>query len=118
MENSIMHPLSSFTDFQKIHIYSGTIVQAEGFPKARSPAFKIWVDFGEKIGILKTSAQITNLYTLETLVGKQVMGCVNLGEKNIAGFQSQFLLLGFSDEKGHISLASPDHKVPNGQRLH
>lgn len=108
----------SYEDFTKVDLRSGTIVKAEAFPEARKPAYKIWVDFGADIGLRQTSAQVTVHYTPETLVGRRVMGCVNLGTKNIAGFSSEFLLVGFSDEAGAIVLAAPDSAVPNGQKLH
>ena len=107
----------TWEEFEQVNIRSGTIVKAEEFSKARKPAFKVWADFGSEIGILQTSAQITVHYTPESLIGRSIMGCVNLGEKNIAGFISQFLLLGFSDEKGAISLVRSDPKVPNGMKL-
>lgn len=108
----------TYDDFERVNLRSGTIVKVEEFPRAKKPAYKVWVDFGIEIGILQTSAQVTAHYTPETLVGKQIMGCVNLGEKNIAGFLSQFLLLGFSDEDGNICLITVDPKVPNGQKMH
>lgn len=108
----------TYEDFQKVQLKSGTVIKAELFPKAKNPAYKIWVDFGEEIGILQTSAQITVNYTPESLVGKSVIGCVNLGDRNIAGFVSQFLLVGFTDARGAITLATSDSKVPNGQKLH
>ncbi|CAM4485051.1 MAG: putative chaperone CsaA [Legionella sp.] len=108
----------SFDDFAKVELRSGTIVKVEPFPRARKPAYKVWVDFGNDIGILQTSAQITVYYTPETLIGHSVVGCVNLGEKNIAGFLSQFLLVGFSDANGAICLITTDPKVPNGEKLH
>ena len=74
--------------------------------------------FGEEIGVLQTSAQVTVHYTPESLIGRSIIGCVNLGEKNIAGFTSQFLLVGFSDSDGAICLITVDPKVPNGQKLH
>jgi tRNA-binding protein len=107
----------TFDDFLKIDIRSGTIIRAEPFPKTKKPAFKIWVDFGPEIGVKQSSAQITVHYTPESLIGRQVAGVVNFGTKNIAGFESQFLVLGFEDEKGAISLIAPDPKVPNGKRL-
>ncbi|EEZ95600.1 export-related chaperone CsaA [Legionella longbeachae D-4968] len=97
---------------------SGTVVKVEEFPRAKKSAYKIWVDFGEQIGVLQTSAQVTIHYTPESLLGRSVVGCVNLGEKNVAGFISQFLLVGFSDENGAICLITADPKVPNGQKLH
>ena len=107
----------TYADFEKVDLRSGTIVQAEEFPKARKPAFKIWVDFGPQIGVLQTSAQVTHHYTLQSLIGKSVVGCVNLGEKNIGGFLSQFLLVGFADEKENICLVTVNPSVPNGQKL-
>lgn len=108
----------SYDDFTNVDLRSGTIVKAEPFERAKKPAYKIWVDFGPEIGVLQTSAQITVNYTLDSLVGRSVVGCVNLGEKNIAGFTSQFLLVGFSDENGAIALVTSTEKVPNGQKLH
>lgn len=108
----------TYQDFEKVELRSGTIVKAELFAAARKPAYKVWVDFGNEIGIKQTSAQITVHYTPETLIGKKVIGCVNLGTKNIAGFISEFLLVGFSDEQGAIRLATVDGFVPNGQKLH
>lgn len=108
----------TYDDFEKVELRSGTVVKVEEFPKARKPAYKVWVDFGEGFGVLQTSAQVTVHYTPETLLGRSVVGCVNLGEKNIAGFTSQFLLVGFADENGAICLITTDPKVPNGQKLH
>ncbi|ARB91876.1 tRNA-binding protein [Legionella longbeachae] len=108
----------SYDDFAKIELRSGTVVKVEEFPRAKKSAYKIWVDFGEQIGVLQTSAQVTIHYTPESLLGRSVVGCVNLGEKNVAGFISQFLLVGFSDENGAICLITADPKVPNGQKLH
>ncbi|MCX7338159.1 MAG: tRNA-binding protein [Alphaproteobacteria bacterium] len=108
----------SYDDFDRVDLRSGTIVKAEEFPRAKKPAFKVWADFGPTIGVLQTSAQVTAHYTPETLVGRQIVGCVNLGEKNIAGFLSQFLLVGFADDNGAICLVTVDPKVPNGQKMH
>jgi tRNA-binding protein len=108
----------TFEEFERVNLRSGTIVKVEEFPRAKKPAYKVWADFGPEIGILQSSAQVTAHYTPETLLGKQIVGCVNLGEKNIAGFLSQFLLVGFADDNGAICLISPDPKVPNGKKLH
>lgn len=108
----------TYEEFERVNLRSGTIIKVEEFPKAKKPAYKVWVDFGSDIGTLQTSAQITRRYTPSSLIGRQVVGCVNLGEKNIAGFLSQFLLVGFSDEEGGICLMTVDPKVPNGQKLH
>ena len=107
----------TYQEFEKVHLRSGTITKVEEFTRTNKPAFKVWADFGPEIGVLQTSAQITVHYTLDSLVGKQIVGCVNLGEKNIAGFKSQFLLVGFPDENGAICLITTDRKVPNGQKL-
>jgi tRNA-binding protein len=108
----------TYEEFEKVELRSGTVVKVEEFPKARKPAFKVWADFGPKIGVLQTSAQVTVHYTPKTLLGRQIVGCINLGEKNIAGFLSQFLLVGFSDENGGICLVTVDPKAPNGNKLH
>ncbi len=107
----------SFDEFEKIFLISGTILKVEDFERAKKPAFKIWADFGDEFGVRQTSAQVTLHYTKDSLIGKQIVGCLNLGERNIAGFKSQFLLCGFADENGAISLITPDHKVPNGVKL-
>lgn len=109
--------LISYTDFEKVDLRSGTIVKTEAFPRTKKPAYKVWVDFGDSIGIKQTSAQITQHYSLQSLPGKQVVGCINLEPKNIAGFISEFLLLGFKDETGAICLVTVDPKVPNGEKM-
>lgn len=108
----------SYKDFEKVDLRSGTIIKAEEFSRAKKPAYKIWVDFGQELGILQTSAQVTKHYTTESLIGRSIVGCVNLGEKNIAGFTSQFLLVGFSDNNGDICLVTVEPSVPNGKKLH
>lgn len=108
----------TYQDFEQVELRSGTIIKAEPFPKAKKPALKVWADFGEEIGILQTSAQITAHYTPDSLIGRSIVGCLNLGEKNIAGFMSQFLLVGFSDENGGICLITIEPKVPNGKKMH
>ncbi|AHE67453.1 tRNA-binding protein [Legionella oakridgensis] len=108
----------SYDEFANVDLRAGTVVKVEEFPRAKKPAYKVWVDFGPVLGILQTSAQVTVHYKPESLLGKKVIGCVNLGEKNIAGFTSQFLLVGFSDAHGAISLATVLHDVANGSKLH
>lgn len=108
----------TWEEFEKVELRSGTIIKAEVFERTRKPAYKIWADFGPQIGVLQTSAQVTVHYTPDILVGRKIIGCVNLGEKNIAGFLSQFLLLGFNDGKDGVCLAIVDPLVPNGQKLH
>lgn len=108
----------TYDTFEQIDLRSGTIVKAEEFPRAQKPAYKVWADFGPNIGVLQTSAQITKHYTPKDLIGKQIVGCVNLGEKNIAGFMSQFLLVGFTDASENVCLITVDPVVPNGQKMH
>ncbi len=107
----------SWDEFEKVDVRCGVVVRAEAFPKAKKPAYKVWVDFGPAIGVKQTSAQITVHYTPETLVGRSVAGCINLGTKNIAGFTSEFLLLGFADENGAICLIAPEPAAPPGQKM-
>jgi tRNA-binding protein len=107
----------SYDEFSRVELRSGTIVKVEQFQRAKKPAYKVWSDFGPEIGVLQTSAQVTIHYTTESLIGRQIVGCVNLGEKNIAGFLSQFLLLGFADADGAVCLPTVDPRVPNGQKL-
>lgn len=112
-----MTAIITYDEFEKVDLRSGTIVKVEEFPKARKPAYKVWVDFGADIGIKQTSAQVTAHYTPDALVGKQVVGCVNLGSKNIGGFVSEFLLVGFPDVNKSVCLITVDPRVPNGEKL-
>ena len=105
-------------DFFRTDIRLGTIVRAEPFPEARKPAIKLWVDFGPEIGERKSSAQITDHYTPETLVGRRVLGVVNFPPRQIGKFRSEILVLGLSDSNGDIVLIRPDQDVPIGERLH
>ncbi|MCB9989993.1 MAG: tRNA-binding protein [Rhodospirillales bacterium] len=107
-----------FDDFAKVDIRAGTIVQAEIFPEARRPAFKLTIDFGEELGIKKSSAQITKHYTPESLIGRKICAVTNFPPKQIGPFMSEVLVLGFSDEAGDIVLIAPDQDVPNGTKLH
>ena len=108
----------SYDEFEKVDFRSGTIVKVESFPRAKKPAYKVWADFGSEIGILQTSAQVTVHYTPESLIGRSIVGCVNLGEKNIAGFTSQFLLVGFADQNEGICLITVEPNVPNGNKMY
>lgn len=108
----------SFDDFLKVEVHAGTIVAVEPFPEARKPAFKLSIDFGPAIGIRRSSAQITALYTPEQLAGRQVIAVTNFAPRQIGPFMSEVLVLGLSDSEGRTSLLAPDHPVPNGARMH
>ncbi len=107
-----------FADFLKVDIRTGTVVKAEPFPEARRPAIKLWVDFGEDLGVRQASAQVTAHYTAQGLVGRQVAAVVNFPPKQIGKFMSECLVLGFADADGAIVLVAPDADVPDGARLH
>ena len=107
----------SWEDFEKVELRVGTVVDVQDFPEARKPSYIVWVDFGAEIGIKKSSAQITHLYTKESLKGKQVMGVVNFPPKQIGPIRSEFLLTGFVLDTGEVVLAVPDKKVPKGLKL-
>ena len=103
--------------FESVEMRAGTIVEAEAFPEARKPAYKITVDFGPDIGLKRTSAQVTTVYSAKELVGKQVMGVLNFPPKQIGPFRSEFLLAGFYRQDGAVILAIPERPVQNGARL-
>ena len=107
----------TYADFERVDIRVGTIVEALPFPEARKPAYKLTIDFGPEIGTKKSSAQITVHYTLEELVGRQVLAVVNFPPRQIGPVRSEVLTLGFEDEAGAIVLAGVDHPVPNGKKM-
>ena len=108
--------MATFDDFMKIDIRVGEIIQAEVFEKARKPAYKLWVDFGEEIGIKKSSAQITDCYELEELIGRQVLAVVNFPPRQIGSFMSEVLVLGTYSDQG-VVLIQPERPVKKGDRL-
>lgn len=108
--------MAVFEDFLKLDIRVGEIVKAEVFEKAKRPAYKLWVDFGEETGIKRSSAQITECYSPEQLIGRQVMGVVNFPPRQIADFMSEVLVLGVYAEQG-VVLIQPDQKVKKGDKL-
>ena len=109
--------LVEYDVFSSVEMRSGTIVRVEAFPEAPKPAYKVWVDFGPDFGVRQTSAQVTVHYTQEQLMNRQVMGVLNLGTKRIAGFKTEFLLVGFPDEAGTVCLVGAREVVPNGAKL-
>lgn len=107
----------SFDDFMAVDIRAGTIIRAEPFPEARKPAIKLWVDFGPDIGEKKSSAQITEHYDPDALIGRQVMAVVNFPPRQIGPVMSEVLVLGVYDADGAVVLLAPDISVPNGGRM-
>ena len=112
-----MTQTATIDDFDRIDIRAGTIVDAKPFPEARKPSIRLWVDFGEGIGIRQSAAQITVHYSPDRLIGRQVMGVVNFPPRRIAGFESQVLVLGVPDENGAVVLLAPHIRVPDGGRM-
>jgi tRNA-binding protein len=112
-----MAPLT-FSEFDRVEIRVGTIVAADDFPEARKPAYRLTIDFGAALGTKHSSAQITELYRREELVGRQVLAVVNFPPKRIAGFPSEVLTLGVDDASGNVVLAAVERPVPNGTRLY
>lgn len=108
----------SFDDFTKVDIRLGRIVEAAPYPEARKPAIKLWIDFGSELGVKKSSAQITQNYEPDQLVGKQILAVVNFPPRQIGRFMSEVLVLGVSGDDGAIVLVGPDRAVPLGSRLH
>ena len=111
-----MNEIISWNDFSKIDMRVGTIIEIRDFPEARKPAYQLHVDFGKKIGVKKTSAQITQRYTKDELLGRQVIAVVNFPKKQIANFMSECLILGAVDGS-YVTLLRPEAEVDNGLKI-
>jgi tRNA-binding protein len=104
-------------DFEKVEMRIGTIIDAKDFPEARKPAYRLWIDFGEELGVKKSSAQITKCYTKEELIGKQIVAVVNFPIKQIGNWMSECLVMGSLGKEKEVILLSSDKKVENGLRI-
>jgi tRNA-binding protein len=109
--------LINWEDFQKVQLRVGTIIEVQDLPKAKKPAYLLKIDFGKEVGIKKSSAQITDLYSRADLLGKQIIAVVNFPPKQIGSSMSECLVTGFYREDGAVVLAVPEQEVPNGSRL-
>ena len=107
----------TWSEFERVEMRVGTILEVNDFPEARKPAFQLTIDFGNIIGIRKTSAQITKRYTKEVLLGRQIVAVVNFPKKQIGKFMSECLVLGAVGEEGDVILLAPDFKIENGLRI-
>lgn len=105
-------------DFQRVELRVGRVVRAEPYPEARKPAIKLWVDFGEGLGVKRSSAQIVRHYSPEDLVGRQVLAVTNFPPRQIGKFMSEVLVVGVPDSDGEVVLVSPDQDVPEGGLLY
>ena len=114
---SILRQMIEYDDFLKVEMRVGTIIDAEPNVKARKPAYKLTIDFGEEIGIKTSSAQITDLYTPDTLIGRQIIAVMNFKPIKVADVKSEVLVLGTDTEKG-VALLQPDRSVANGSRIY
>lgn len=115
-EHTFAGEVISWTDFEKVGLRAGTIVDVEDFQEAKKPAYRLKVDFGE-FGIKQSSAQITKHYTKTELINMQIIGVINFPVKQVGNFTSEFLVTGFADEHGDIILATTERLVPNGAKL-
>ena len=107
----------SWEDFEKVELRVGRVITARPFPEARKPAYILEIDFGEEVGVKKSSAQITDLYTVDDLPGTLVVAVVNFPKKQIGPVMSECLVTGFHDEEGRVVLCRPEFEVPLGARL-
>ena len=107
----------NWQEFEQVELRIGTILEVKDFPEARKPAYKLLIDFGEEIGIKKSSAQITHHYKKEELIGMQIIGVVNFPKKQIGPWMSECLVTGFYDKEGNVILAVPDKVIKNGIKL-
>lgn len=107
----------TWDDFVKIDIRTGTITEVNDFPEARKPAYRLTIDFGQEIGVKKSSAQVTAHYTKDDLLNRQVIAVINFPPKQIAGFRSECLVLGVYDENNDVILLKPDRPTSNGQKI-
>jgi|SRR5712671_765737 len=107
----------NWSDFERVELRVGTVIEALPFPEARKPAWKLRVDFGAEIGIKQSSAQLTTLYSCEELIGRQVLAVLNFPRKQIGNFFSEVLVTGCYDDQGRVVLMQPERAVPNGARL-
>ncbi len=107
----------NWNDFEKVELRVGTVIEVKDFPEARKPAYKLIIDFGKEVGIKKSSAQITDLYRKDELIGKQIIAVTNFAPKQIGPFISECLVTGFAQDDKSVVLAVPDRKVENGLRL-
>ncbi|MCW8859699.1 MAG: tRNA-binding protein [Deltaproteobacteria bacterium] len=107
----------NWQDFEQVELRTGTIIEVEDFPEARVPAYKIKADFGPEIGVKKSSAQVTDLYAKEDLLGRQIIAVINFPAKQIGPFRSEFLLTGFYQNDSSVVLAIPERPVKNGAKL-
>lgn len=108
---------ASIDDLQRLDVRAGTVVRCEPFPEARTPAYRLWIDFGPEVGTRSSSARVTDLYRPEELVGRQVLGVVNFPPRQVGPFRSEVLTLGLYADGDVVVLVAPDRPVPDGSRL-
>jgi tRNA-binding protein len=108
---------ATIEDLERLDVRAGTVIRCESLPQARVPAYKMWIDFGDEVGVKRSSARITDLYRPEDLVGRQVVGVVNLPPRRVGPFVSEVLTLGLYTQGDTVVLAVPERAVPDGARL-